>query len=379
METTQRNRDENVRLQPIFYTYVWYMIKDGEHIPFYVGKGKLRRYTAEAHFYNLEFKRIYDKYQCYYRFAIENVTDYESIEKEKELIKLYGRRDLKQGTLINHTNGGDGTAGYRFTGEKLLKQRNIIMNTHKDPIINNKRIKNLRISVGKIEHKNKLSKLVKERYKNDNTCFDAWKEGNKKMWADPVRRQQVVNNMKASFTEERRKQLSESAINSWTDERKEQKSKELIERYSNPEERQKQSEIVKEAMSKLPKEKLSRRHVSKLSIETLLDMVENRHLTQKQMAEKYNITIANAKGIKSGKHWIYDHMRENNIPIKELPKNQKFRCSVSTEVLLNIVKDKDMKRSELFEKYNNVSQKIIGQIRNGSHWIYEYIEENKII
>ncbi len=227
--------------------------------------------------------------------------------------------------------------------------------------------------------KEKISKLAKERYKNDNTCFDPMIKGNKQMWSDPVRKQQVVKNMKASFTEERRKQLSESAINSWTDERKEQKSRELIERYSNPEERQKQSEIVKEAMSKLPKEKLSRRHVSKLSIETLLDMVENRHLTQKQMAEKYNTTIANAKGIKSGKHWIYDHMRENNIPIKELPKNQKFRCSVSTEVLLNIVKDKDMKRSELFEKYNNVSQKIIGQIRNGSHWIYEYIEENKII
>lgn len=227
--------------------------------------------------------------------------------------------------------------------------------------------------------KNKLSKIMKERFKNNKDYYDKIAKHNKELWNDLEHRKKRIENLKASFTEERRKQISESVINSWTDERKERKSRELIEKYSNPEERQKQSEIVKEAMNKLPKEKLSRRHMSKIPIDILLQMVEERHLTQKQMAEKYNTTIANAKGIKAGTHWIYDYMRENNIPIKELPKNKKFRCSVSTETLLNIVKDKDMKRSELFEKYNNVSQKIIGQIRNGSHWIYEYIEENKII
>lgn len=227
--------------------------------------------------------------------------------------------------------------------------------------------------------KEKLSKSIKERFKNDKDYYDKIAQHNKELWLNENHRKQRIENMKASFTEERRQQISESAKKMWTEEKKELKSKEMKEKYSNIEERQKQSEIVKEAMSKLPKEKLSRRHISKLPVETLLDMVENRHLTQKEMAEKYNTSIANAKGIKSGSHWIYDYMRENNIPIKELPKDKKFRCSVSTEVLLNIVKDKDMKRSELFTKYDDVSQKIIGQIRNGSHWIYEYIEKNNII
>lgn len=227
--------------------------------------------------------------------------------------------------------------------------------------------------------KEKLSKVTKERFKNNKDYYDKIAKHNKELWNDLEHRKKRIENMRASFTEERRKQISENSKKMWTGEKKELKSKEMKEKYSNIEERQKQSEIVKEAMSKLPKEKLSRRHISKLPVETLLDMVENRHLTQKEMAEKYNTSIANAKGIKSGSHWIYDYMRENNIPIKELPKDKKFRCSVSTEVLLNIVKDKDMKRSELFTKYDDVSQKIIGQIRNGSHWIYEYIEKNNIV
>lgn len=33
-------------------------------------------------------------------------------DKEKELIKLYGRRDLGLGTLVNFTDGGDGSVGY---------------------------------------------------------------------------------------------------------------------------------------------------------------------------------------------------------------------------------------------------------------------------
>ena len=228
------------------------------------------------------------------------------------------------------------------------------------------------------ETKEKLSKLAKERYKNNPDYLNSWKEGNRKMWADPVKKQQLIEKLKATFTEEKRKRISEISKAQWTEEKRKEFGEKIRQKYSDPKERQRQSEIVKEAMSKLPKEKLSRRHVSKLSIETLLEMVDNRHLTQKQMAEKYNTSISIAKGIKAGTHWIYDHMRENNIPIKELPKNQKFRCSVSTEVLLNIVKDKDMKRSLLFEKYSDVSQGIIGQIRNGSHWIYEYIEKNNI-
>jgi hypothetical protein len=123
------------------------MIKEDEHIPFYVGKGKGNRYLADKHFNNLEFTRIYDKYECYHRFEIENVSDYEAIEKEIEMIEKIGRRDLNKGPLINHTRGGDGIVGYIRTEEQMIRQHEIIMNTHNDPIINAKRKEKLKQSI----------------------------------------------------------------------------------------------------------------------------------------------------------------------------------------------------------------------------------------
>jgi hypothetical protein len=67
-------------------------------------------------------KRPYEKRRRNYYWAnIINKTDYkieilfddldwqEACEKEKEFIKLYGRKDLGLGTLVNMTDGGDGT------------------------------------------------------------------------------------------------------------------------------------------------------------------------------------------------------------------------------------------------------------------------------
>lgn len=40
------------------------------------------------------------------------------VEKEKEFIALYGRRDLKEGTLVNMTDGGDGIVRCKFKNTK---------------------------------------------------------------------------------------------------------------------------------------------------------------------------------------------------------------------------------------------------------------------
>lgn len=69
---------------------------------------------------------------------IVNVTDWESEiifdnlslkeakEKEIEFIKIYGRSDLGEGTLVNHTDGGDGTCGYKVleATKEILKKKN---------------------------------------------------------------------------------------------------------------------------------------------------------------------------------------------------------------------------------------------------------------
>lgn len=54
--------------------------------------------------------------------------DYDFIhKKEQEFIKLYGRRDLNTGTLVNFTDGGEGILGWRrvvpLTEEQLKRFR----------------------------------------------------------------------------------------------------------------------------------------------------------------------------------------------------------------------------------------------------------------
>lgn len=84
-----------------------------------------------------EYKRAYDKFSrnrwwTYYtkKYDYEVVITHKDIiwEEaciiEKYLISFYGRRDLKQGSLLNLTDGGEGTLG-RITSEEVKKQRSI--------------------------------------------------------------------------------------------------------------------------------------------------------------------------------------------------------------------------------------------------------------
>jgi hypothetical protein len=49
--------------------------------------------------------------------------DYEFIKnKEVEFIKLYGRKDLNKGTLVNLTDSGEGSSGRKITNEEKLAQ-----------------------------------------------------------------------------------------------------------------------------------------------------------------------------------------------------------------------------------------------------------------
>jgi len=54
---------------------------------------------------------------------LDDLTWEEACEKEKEFIKLYGRKDLNEGTLVNMTDGGDGLIGIVITEETRLKHK----------------------------------------------------------------------------------------------------------------------------------------------------------------------------------------------------------------------------------------------------------------
>jgi hypothetical protein len=69
--------------------------------PYYVGKGKNKRYK-EKHTVSIpSLDRIV--------IVKDSLTDEEAIALEIELIKFYGRKDIKTGILRNLTDGGEGS------------------------------------------------------------------------------------------------------------------------------------------------------------------------------------------------------------------------------------------------------------------------------
>lgn len=91
-----------------YYTYA-YLRKDLS--PYYVGKGKGNRILSDLRSIHkpTDISRIV--------FLRENMTEKESFNNEVEMIKLWGRKDLKTGMLRNKTDGGEGSSGGRRTKE----------------------------------------------------------------------------------------------------------------------------------------------------------------------------------------------------------------------------------------------------------------------
>lgn len=81
--------------------------KDNNKI-FYIGIGKTikRAYTTKGR--NKLWNNIVNKTDYNIEIIFSNLSWEEACKKEKELISIYGRLDLKTGILTNMTDGGDG-------------------------------------------------------------------------------------------------------------------------------------------------------------------------------------------------------------------------------------------------------------------------------
>jgi hypothetical protein len=88
-----------------YYVYLHLRASTGE--PFYVGKGVGLRAWSPSH-RNKYWKNIVKKHGLKIQIVIDGLQEWAAIEKEKELIALYGRLDFKCGPLINLTDGGEG-------------------------------------------------------------------------------------------------------------------------------------------------------------------------------------------------------------------------------------------------------------------------------
>lgn len=119
----------------IFYVYIYV---DENKVPVYVGKGcwdrvdkhiaivrkKIaRNQKMGTHFYNFLAKMLNQGIEPDRFVSQNNLTEDEAHKLEIYLIKLFGRRDLKTGSLLNHTNGGEGSSGLKWSEESRANKR----------------------------------------------------------------------------------------------------------------------------------------------------------------------------------------------------------------------------------------------------------------
>ena len=102
---------------------VYRHIRLDKDIPFYIGIGKdINRPNNKKDRSNF-WKSIISKTEYAVEILFDNLTKEQAIEKEIEFIKLYGRVDLKTGTLCNMTCGGEGTGKLNDDLEYLRRKR----------------------------------------------------------------------------------------------------------------------------------------------------------------------------------------------------------------------------------------------------------------
>lgn len=102
----------------IFYIYTHTRKDTGE--VFYIGKGNGKRawdkLKRNNHWNNITNKTDYD-----ISIVFESTNELDVLEKEVELIRYYGRKDLGLGNLVNLTNGGEGACGRVVSVEQREK------------------------------------------------------------------------------------------------------------------------------------------------------------------------------------------------------------------------------------------------------------------
>lgn len=92
---------------------------------FYIGIGTQDKYKRAFSLIkrNNFWKNITNKTEFLVEIIYDGLSWEDACIKEIELIKHYGRRDLGLGTLVNMTDGGDGTYNVKHSEEWYEKQR----------------------------------------------------------------------------------------------------------------------------------------------------------------------------------------------------------------------------------------------------------------
>jgi len=190
----------------MFYVYVYRDPRATKHQqPVYVGKGTGDRDLSHwsrgshnkplqdflSHLRGLNLTPICDR-------VFETPDEQAAFVKEIELIKLYGRRDLKKGPLFNLTDGGEGPTGHVRTDEQKANDGRFTKEHWQDP-----------------EYR---AKVVAGQIKAQNTpeALETKSVNSKKLWA--AQGDTLAKSIKeARNTEESKAKTSAQAKAQWAD------------------------------------------------------------------------------------------------------------------------------------------------------------------
>jgi hypothetical protein len=133
--------------------------------PFYVGKGIGNR--AESHLLKSHNREMNFKISKMRKDGVKPVINKLLMESESnaflyeiKLIKEFGRKDLKTGTLLNRTDGGDGVSGAIISEETRLRWS-----------AERKANPNYRGHIRTVEHRHKISESLKGRHPSEETLL----------------------------------------------------------------------------------------------------------------------------------------------------------------------------------------------------------------
>lgn len=134
--------------------YLYRHIRKDTNQVFYIGIGTRENHRRARTIVrrNRYWKNIVSKTEWESEVVFDDISIDEAKKKEVEFIALYGRSDLGLGTLVNMTDGGDGTFGIIISDEKRKEMS----------------IRNMGKTLS-AEHKNKISEAHKGKVFSDNT------------------------------------------------------------------------------------------------------------------------------------------------------------------------------------------------------------------
>lgn len=169
--------------------YVYRHIRLDKNEPFYIGIGSDKNYNRAYNKVSRTkfWKAVINKTQYEVEIIADNLSWEEACKKEIEFIKLYGRKDLGVGTLVNLTDGGNGGKGKRLSEEhkKILSNRmkgkclsKGVKRTEEHKKLLSERMKGKKLRLGKKqseEAKRKIGEAVRNRKYESDLDMDYYK------------------------------------------------------------------------------------------------------------------------------------------------------------------------------------------------------------